>query len=237
MGVLKKNQPGKNIVLLTGFILAQVALGLLLIAFMTPYWVISWPRVFSEFKRIGLWEACFAGLVLEWDPSQKAYHGCWWTLAEEYIPIREWMMPPWFVTTQVLVTICLCLEVVLVSFLGMLYSNAKRADAMGQVGQVRQPFQIVQASMIVSIIVALSMAFTTMLFACCFYWDKNWMPRKDLNYLSWSYGLALLSTFFNIFACIPIGIYNRITRTEYRYQQTPQRAPLNLSMVSSSSKA
>ena len=38
----------------------------------------------SLLHRIGLWEACFAGLVLENDPSTEAYHGCWWVLAPEY---------------------------------------------------------------------------------------------------------------------------------------------------------
>ena len=36
---------------------------------------------------------CIAGLVLDRDPTQKAYHGCWWILAPEYKEIREWLMP------------------------------------------------------------------------------------------------------------------------------------------------
>ena len=84
---------GKRIVFNTAFICCIVSFCCVFISFSSPYWFQSWPRVHSPFKRIGLWEACFAGMILPMDPAQKAYHGCWWTLAKEYIPIREWLMP------------------------------------------------------------------------------------------------------------------------------------------------
>lgn len=225
-----KRQPGKNIVLLTAVVLSLLALLSLIVAFVTPYWVISWPRIFSEFKRIGLWEACFAGLVLDWDANQKAYHGCWWILADEFKPIRNWMMPFWFVMTQLFVTLCLVAEFVGIIFLGMMYSNATTKNAMGQVGEKRQPWYMVQAATYITYITAFVMTFTILLFANCFYWDKNWMPRKDLNYLSFSYGMAVLSTFFSIFSSIAIGNYHRIIQREYTH--IPAGAALNLSRTS-----
>jgi hypothetical protein len=71
------------------------------------------------------------------------------------------------------------------------------------------------------------MTFTIILFAACFNWDRNWMPRKDLNYLSFSYGMAVMSAFFSIFASVAIGKYNSIIRHEYRH--VPTRPALNLS--------
>ena len=32
--------------------------------------------------------------------------------------------------------------------------------------------------------------------------ERSWMPDPYLNYLSWSYGLAVVSVFFSIFATI-----------------------------------
>ena len=85
--------PGKRYVLLTALILDLLSFVSLIIAYSTPYWYISWPRVYSGFRNIGLWEACFAGLVLDRDPTQKSYHGCWWILAPELWNIRRWVMP------------------------------------------------------------------------------------------------------------------------------------------------
>ena len=84
---------GKRIVFLGACALNLAGFVCLLVAFASPYWVVSWPRVYSGFKKTGLWEACFAGLVIARDPSQKAYHGCWWILSPEYKRIRDWLMP------------------------------------------------------------------------------------------------------------------------------------------------
>lgn len=84
---------GKRFVFETGLLCNFVAVILTVIAFVSPYWFVSWPRVYSGFKLIGLWEVCFAGHVLEMDPTLKSYHGCWWILAPEFVKIRDWMMP------------------------------------------------------------------------------------------------------------------------------------------------
>ena len=84
---------GKRYVLLTALILDILSFVCLVVAFSTPYWYISWPRVYSGFRKIGLWEACFSGLTLPRDPTQKSYHGCWWILAPELWNIRHWVMP------------------------------------------------------------------------------------------------------------------------------------------------
>ena len=84
---------GKRYVLLTALILDICSFVCLVVAFSTPYWYISWPRVYSGFRNIGLWEVCFAGMLLPRDPTQKSYHGCWWILAPEMYNIRGWIMP------------------------------------------------------------------------------------------------------------------------------------------------
>ena len=46
------------------------------------------------------------------------------------------------------------------------------------------------------------MAITLLTFGVMFFEDRDWLPYPEFNYLSWSYGLAVTSCFFQIFACI-----------------------------------
>lgn len=34
--------------------------------------------------------------------------------------------------------------------------------------------------------------------------DRNWVPRPDMNYLSWSYGLCCISGFATLFAALAL---------------------------------
>ena len=66
---------------------------------------------------------------------------------------------------------------------------------------------------------------TLVLFGIAVYKDRMWMPRPDLNYMSWSYGLALMSTFFSIFSSIAHVVFNRITRREF-YEPPSMSQPM-----------
>jgi len=46
--------------------------------------------------------------------------------------------------------------------------------------------------------------------------DINWMPYPKFNYLSWSYGLAVVSAFFLIFASISLITHVMILRQDLR---------------------
>ena len=63
---------------------------------------------------------------------------------------------------------------------------------------------------------AILMTMVIILFGVMAYYDPLWMPHPELNYLSWSYGLAVLTAFFNIFASIAQGVYTAIERQELR---------------------
>ena len=56
---------------------------------------------------------------------------------------------------------------------------------------------------------AVVMPLVCLLFGVMAYEDKFWMPRPDLNYLSWSYGLVIVSAFFSIFGSIAIVVFNK----------------------------
>ena len=42
--------------------------------------------------------------------------------------------------------------------------------------------------------------------------DRTWMPRFDINRLGWSFGLAVISGFFAVFATICLSVYTLIVR-------------------------
>lgn len=182
-------------------------------AFVSPYWIVSWPRVYSGFKRIGLWEACFAGLVLETDRSTKAYHGCWWILAPEFWEIRGWLMPGWFIFTQVAVTVCLVAQAVgfFINFLIWLKTGGRQKD--GQYKK-KESIKLLATSTWITIITSFLMVGVTITFAVAFAADKFWLPNPFFNYLSWSYGLAVVSTFLSILTLICHITYTMIVHEE-----------------------
>ena len=53
---MTKRYIGKDIVFNTAFILNIIAWCLTFIAFGSPYWVVSWPRVHNDIKLVGLWQ-------------------------------------------------------------------------------------------------------------------------------------------------------------------------------------
>jgi len=205
---------GKRYVLLTALILNLMSLASLFIAFVTPYWYISWPRVYSGFKRIGLWEVCFYGMLLPRDPSQKSYYGCWWILAPELYHIRDWVMPPWFIIVQILITFCLIIEVINVFVVLLIWGRTGRYDSSG-IGQRRAPFSLVQAATIIAILTSVLKAISVIMFGLGAEFDINWMPKPEINYPHVSYGLAILSTFFTIFSSIAHRVFRSIIREEY----------------------
>lgn len=207
---------GKRFVYETSMLCNIIALVLTLIAFCSPYWIVSWPRVFSQFKRIGLWEVCLAGMVLEMDPAQKSYHGCWWILAPEFKNITGWLMPPWFVWTQVIVTFCFVAQMCIVGLQVFVWFRTGMTQRDPKVKVRRDPYELINITCIATFVTGVVLGVTVVLFAVMFKTDRNWIPNPNLNYLSWSYGLAVLSAFFMSFASIGLFTDVAINRKEMR---------------------
>jgi len=205
---------GQRIVLTTAFILNIIGFINLVIAFITPFWVISWPRVFSPFRKLGLWEACFAGEILPQDPHQKSYHGCWWILSPELYGIREWIMPPWFVVVQILVTISIVIEALALIFNIQVCGRTSSRDKSG-LGRRRAPYNIVQAMTYITIVTTVLKGCSVLMFGLAFKFDWFWLPNPEINYPHFSYGLAIVSTFFSFFASLAYVEYRNIVREEY----------------------
>jgi hypothetical protein len=221
---------GKRYILLTAFILNLLSVACLFIAFVTPYWYISWPRVYSGFRRIGLWEVCFYGMLLPRDPSQKSYYGCWWILAPELHNIRDWVMPPWFIIVQILITVSLLIEIVNLVIVLIIWGRTGSYDKSG-IGKRRVPFTLVQAATIITILTSVLKVISVIMFGLGAEFDIDWMPNHEINYPHVSYGLAILSAFFTIFASMGHRVFRGIIRHEYlqpsvaQEHTTGKRAP------------
>jgi len=55
---------------------------------------------FNQFKNMGLWEVCVENFMHYKDDNQEVYDGCWWVFSgdEKHRKLREWLLPPWFIT-------------------------------------------------------------------------------------------------------------------------------------------
>jgi len=205
---------GQRIILGSALVLNCVSLLNLVISFVTPYWVISWPRVFSPFRKLGLWEACFAGKIMTADPTQKSYHGCWWILAPELYSIRDWIMPPWFIIVQILITVSLVIEVLALVFNIRICWSTSKNDKTG-LGRRRAPFNWVQLMTYIAIITTVLKGIAVIMFGLAFKYDWFWLPTPEINYPHFSYGLAIVSTFFSFFSSLALVQYRNIVRADY----------------------
>jgi len=210
---------GKRMVFNAAFGLNIFAFIFNFVAFASPYWFVSWPRVYSPFKRIGLWESCFASLRLEARTNKVTYHGCWWIFAEYFQDIKSWLMPWWFVITQILCTLtlfCFLINLILLLILWIKTDGLNKAGT----GPKRVPMAILNIATILTIVKASMMSIAVVLFGISAYLDRYWMPNANLNYLSWSYGCANFSAWLLIFASIAIVCYNKIERKDLRAPPT-----------------
>ncbi|ESN93455.1 hypothetical protein HELRODRAFT_194101 [Helobdella robusta] len=204
---------GKLRVLLAFLVLDIFAFILLFISFVTPYWIISWPRVYSGFRKMGLWEVCFAGMLLEYDPAQKAYYGCWWILAPELYEIRSFIMPPWFIVIQILVTICLMLEIILVILDAALWVASLQRDNSG-IGRKRAPYSMVQSVTWITVATCVMKVSSVLIFGLAYKFDPFWLPQHEINYPHFSYGLLIVSAFFSIFSSVAHRVHRSIVKTD-----------------------
>lgn len=80
---------------LTIFIILTVALVLSGIAFFSTNWLEAERRYYgSKFKQLGLWRMCFNSFSAPDDfQFKKFYVGCRWIFADEYKPIRKFLLP------------------------------------------------------------------------------------------------------------------------------------------------
>ncbi|KAK6167575.1 hypothetical protein SNE40_021568 [Patella caerulea] len=183
-------KPDQKVVI--GLIVLCMAFGCLLIAFASPYWVESFEKFQGRFTKIGLWEVCFNDYTFYKDYNGKRFLGCWYIFSPQIRPIWEWVSPPWFIVCQVAVSFSLLVQglIALMLILFLVHLFPEHLHRL-----------IVQCSAIGTLI----SGFVLFIELCVFgakKEDRDWVPRPDMNYLSWSYGFACMSFIFCLLAAM-----------------------------------
>lgn len=175
-----------------GIVCSVIAFVLMFIAFASPYWYQSWTRVHSSFGHIGLWHICLSGFIMPKDPLMRSYVGCWWIHSTEFDAVEMQIMPVWFRFIQ-----AFCVFVLLMDLFGMVLTILYIPEGMRSRLYIKRPRMFYINSALL-----LGAAFLVFLIALVFAEksnDSSWMPRPWMNYLSWSYGLCVVSGFFSAF--------------------------------------
>ncbi|XP_018320525.1 uncharacterized protein LOC108733732 [Agrilus planipennis] len=195
MTVQKNDYPKAPNTLVHGALLTYIAGLLLLIAFCSPYWVQSFHDTYSSFKHMGLWEYCFDSFRYPYYQFDHLFNGCHHIFSQEYYVIREWLLPPWLMFVQAFVTI------------GFLLSFGSQILMALQL--CRWPLEFVlQYEWILTAIDFICTAITSVLLFLAVavfggsHFRRDWLMYPNWNYLSWSYGLAVISFFFHGFAAL-----------------------------------
>ena len=78
-----------------GSMCAFAACLLLVMAFASPYWLVSWSDTESPFHNMGLWEFCFYKFRHPDYQFDHLFTGCHALYGDEYRLIREKLLPGW----------------------------------------------------------------------------------------------------------------------------------------------
>ncbi|CAL8083362.1 unnamed protein product [Calicophoron daubneyi] len=173
------------------------------VAFVTPYWIVSMKEANKGFQRLGLWEVCFRDFIFPEDYVSKAYNGCWYVYYPEYKYIRHWLNPAWFYAVQMLAIVGLICDLA-----GLLVIILMLCEVCGT--KERRPnilcivMETVSLCCITIIVVTMG----------CMSKDREWLPRSDRNRVSWSFSLAVLAGFSTVI-CL-FGIITHYMSVESR---------------------
>ncbi|XP_052762390.1 uncharacterized protein LOC128205034 [Mya arenaria] len=164
-----------------------------LIGFAAPHWLESFEQAHSRFDRLGLWTACFNNFGYDRDALGKMYDGCHWIYSYEYKPIFAWLVPNWFLAVQVMMTLGLIIN----GGMALMLLTGQAGFFMDKEDFFAQAFKA-GGFWTSFLLTCLSVA----LFGIKSDIDRQWFPRPDQNYLSWSFAFVVIAGFFEIFAAM-----------------------------------
>ncbi|XP_046583898.1 uncharacterized protein LOC124291041 isoform X2 [Haliotis rubra] len=182
---------GRTKIAIIGLILTSLGLLFLIISMCTPNWLESLQERRTGFGKLGIWEACFNNYVNEKDSLGKRYNGCHSLLSFEYRSIYEFLNPAWLLAIQVLMVLTLMIMMVCLVFVIMYFVKCCPAN---------KEKRYVMFSFIFNFTAGTFIGISVILFGIKADTDRQWLPHPDSNYLSWSFGFAVLSAFFALFA-------------------------------------
>jgi len=183
----------------------------IIVAFTTPYWLVSDGRApVEKFQKLGLWEACFKRFVDIYYRYDREFHGCKWIFDEDYNFIQHFLSPPFFIAVQVLFTLGLvCM--ILACLVLMVFTLCLVSDK--DVFVLKLLAALVFISGVFSIIAVITFG--------AYGDERNWMPDPDHNYLSWSFAIAVIGGLLELGSGVLFFVESRLAqrRVQDRNQQ------------------
>ncbi|XP_067665560.1 uncharacterized protein [Haliotis asinina] len=182
----------KSLVSLFGLIFTVITFVCFMVGFSSPNWIEHFNKYTErQFVKMGLWEVCFKQWSYYKDYLGKKYNGCWWIFSFEYRPVWSWLNPPWLLAIQVLMVLTLMIMMVCLIFVIMYFVKCCPAN---------KEKHYVMFSYILNFTAGAFIGISVIMFGIKADTDRQWLPHPDSNYLSWSFGFAVLSAFFALFA-------------------------------------
>jgi len=159
------------------------------VAFWTNFWLENWSKYYGDqFDKLGLWVHCFRSLPDPHDELHTRYYtGCRWVFdpfTAGYSEMRDFLAPPFFIAVQTFFTFTFML--ILLAFIGTtMYVVCFTHEH--QVGLLRAlSVELTLAGICGTLSVIIFGALGD---------SRNWMPDFEHNFLSWSFGLAVVGSF------------------------------------------
>jgi len=165
------------------------------VAFSTTHWLENWNKYYGDkFDKLGLWVHCFRSLPDPHDQFHTRYFtGCRWVFnpfTAGYAEMRDFLTPPFFIAVQLFFTLCFML--MLVGIAGTLMYVLCFTFHEHQVKLLRAlAWDLTLAGFCGTIAVITFGALGD---------SRDWMPDFEHNFLSWSFGLAVVGT-FGLYLC------------------------------------
>lgn len=183
------------------------------VAFATPHWLERFPhkRMTRCFVRMGLWEFCFNDWTYYKDYLGKKYNGCWWIYHFEYRPVWNWLNPIWLLMVQIMMALAFTLHLFMIVLNVLYYVRWCPKEKENKYLKVTNIMMWIAATLI---------SISVTIFGIKADVDRQWLPNPDSNFLSWSFGCAVLSGFFSIFSAMCMSVdYLRIREEEERLKR------------------
>ncbi|ELT94604.1 hypothetical protein CAPTEDRAFT_225855 [Capitella teleta] len=172
------------------------------IALATSSWLKSSDDRVINFLEIGLWQACFDRYLHTHETPHRTYDGCHELGSNYYASIRDWLVPGWLVSCQVLAVIALLLQIVGLVFvlLLLLWVLCRWICCNGKDDPCERI--LLYATPIIWIVTGMFLMMTVMIFAdnafrlqCKDYWLEGGEPNA--NHLSYSWGFEIAACIFS----------------------------------------
>lgn len=192
-----------SFLLLTASYIGLFGLIAIIISFSSPYWLSSFKNVYSDFKRLGLWNFCFDHYRHPPYQYDERFTGCRWIYSPMYQNIRDWLQPGWFIFVQAMMTISMLMSV----FAMMAISVPIMHFAL------KYNVVMIGLAFVLECLATLSGVLGWLVFAIK-HDTRNWLQYPNWNYLDWAFYVAVLSTALNGAAAVLFAIEGRKAYTK-----------------------